>query len=143
MNCGSICLAFQSLLSQGISLLLGLKASGVCGKINSFNPFLVRASVYCLGVKPPETFEFPEFQSLLSQGISLLSGRARPRRRRSRPRGFNPFLVRASVYCERHPRRPFGPRYVHGFNPFLVRASVYCQQGDDPGRGNEAVSIPS
>ena len=67
-----------------------------------------------------------KFQSLLSQGISLLRGR-HSHGRVSGVRGFNPFLVRASVYCE------YGSVFkdvgadAGGFNPFLVRASVYWE----------------
>ena len=38
---------------------------------------------------------------------------------------FNPFLVRASVYCNRFVRT-LARLCGKGFNPFLVRASVYC-----------------
>ena len=92
--------AFQSLLSQGISLL------GRCPSLlrpegrRRFNPFLVRASVYCEEGASPHDI--------------------RPKRR------FNPFLVRASVYCmDKHPALLHMERRA-GFNPFLVRASVYC-----------------
>ena len=62
------------------------------------------------------------FQSLLSQGISLLDF-APWGDEESNKQGFNPFLVRASVYCCPAPRRPRPAR--PRFNPFLVRASVY------------------
>ena len=42
----------------------------------SFNPFLVRASVYCADtVAHGRRFTRGRFQSLLSQGISLLPGK--------------------------------------------------------------------
>ena len=89
-----------------------------------FNPFLVRASVYCIS-RPPRNLPrlalafqsllsqgisllhavavwegeaiVATFQSLLSQGISLLTGRALSGAFWT-CRSFNPFLVRASVY---------------------------------------------
>ena len=67
-------LAFQSLLSQGISLLLG-------------------------GGNPVEEIIESMFQSLLSQGISLLRSGEGGAAARAKPDRFNPFLVRASVYC--------------------------------------------
>ena len=50
--------------------------------------------------------------------------------------GFNPFLVRASVYCPKQTRVFPKPIFAASFNPFLVRASVYwwvilvCQTAD-------------
>ena len=194
--------SFQSLLHQGISLLQiipvdchqtcffvsipsssGHQFTGIPliniapRKIRSFNPFFIRASVYCSG-NPYEwnvKLVFP-FQSLLHQGISLLarnasqtaagqgcsvsipsssghqftaSASSRPstpamrlvsipsssghqftgvlspcRKPPSGPR-FNPFFIRASVYCGRlHPPPPEGDD-GGGFNPFFIRASVY------------------
>ena len=43
---------FQSLLSQGISLLAARLRGGIAKALECFNPFLVRASVYCEGVAP-------------------------------------------------------------------------------------------
>ena len=56
--------------------------------------------------------------------------------------GFNPFLVRASVYC---PCNPAGKCSccLYGFNPFLVRASVYCLLIAFPSPTVDRVSIPS
>ena len=64
-----------------------------------FNPFFIRASVYCTTDDPPRGCPYrATFQSLLHQGISLLwvefatyNG--------SLPCCFNPFFIRASVYC--------------------------------------------
>ena len=63
-----------------------------------FNPFFIRASVYC--------------------GRSA----AEPRPVLSR---FNPFFIRASVYCGRSAAEP--RPVLSRFNPFFIRASVYCQ----------------
>ena len=64
--------AFQSLLSQGISLLKHRVLTVEYQFSECFNPFLVRASVYCVEETVQE-IPFPRaFQSLLSQGISLL-----------------------------------------------------------------------
>ena len=65
-----------------------------------FNPFLVRASVYC--------------PAACRHGTGGSAG------------GFNPFLVRASVYCEYNGNDNWRTDPTVGFNPFLVRASVYC-----------------
>ena len=73
---------FQSLLSQGISLLVP-KAQSLQSRTPRFNPFLVRASVYWDYGRPP--------------GICW-------------HRCFNPFLVRASVYCAERRRKPAGRR---------------------------------
>ena len=89
-----------------------------------------------------------EFQSLLHQGISLLLGAFIPHDTtllavsipsssghqftgyyvptvECKPhRCFNPFFIRASVYCSTGgPRSRAGRRT--GFNPFFIRASVY------------------
>ena len=61
-----------------------------------FNPFLVRASVYCQKDKMFEQALYIRFQSLLSQGISLLG--ALVAHDPAAVVRFNPFLVRASVY---------------------------------------------
>ena len=110
-----------------------------------FNPFLVRASVYCpLAALALVVLARTQFQSLLSQGISLLDRRLRGRARaRRRVRGFNPFLVRASVYWR--PVAHGSPRMgAYGFNPFLVRASVYCvERIQDNVQIVLMVSIPS
>ena len=88
---------FQSLLSQGISLLQ-----------NANEGFAERLS---------------EFQSLLSQGISLLPKVAVDNDTEI-VGGFNPFLVRASVYCMER-LLLWNCTRLFCFNPFLVRASVY------------------
>ena len=67
---------FQSLLSQGISLLIFERVDVQRPMAQGFNPFLVRASVYC-GRRPASApmHTLVSFQSLLSQGISLLKRR--------------------------------------------------------------------
>ena len=93
-------LTFQSLLSQGISLLGTTGISVGLAVKSGFNPFLVRASVYCRDARYRVLqATYAEFQSLLSQGISLLVVPLRRAGRGGRV-GFNPFLVRASVYCK-------------------------------------------
>ena len=118
-------------------------ASKTRNQVFRFNPFLVRASVYCgmssRWMTPCNPYLF---QSLLSQGISLL-GDATLRRRGGGARSFNPFLVRASVYwCGSSTGKI--SLFAQCFNPFLVRASVYWVEAEltdqyiDP-----HVSIPS
>ena len=146
---GDFYAAFQSLLHQGISLLhdgthpQGKGAGYVsipsssghqftdlrwCRKMGgypkSFNPFFIRASVYCAVVMAVEA--------------------------RGWPRSFNPFFIRASVYCvyqtlagvrsAAYVSIPSSSghqftgncganlcaRTASSFNPFFIRASVYC-----------------
>ena len=88
-----------------------------------FNPFFIRASVYCAKDRGRAWIGPPLFQSLLHQGISLLAssdGECPP----YPSRGFNPFFIRASVYWL--DRACAEIRTVHRFNPFFIRASVYC-----------------
>ena len=62
--------------------------------------------------------------------------------RRTQNVGFNPFFIRASVYC--CPKRPWTIRRRPRFNPFFIRASVYCHQEQVPDSGLLLpVSIPS
>ena len=65
---------FQSLLSQGISLLLRNNGDWRPPFRKCFNPFLVRASVYWVQLASDAEVSAgtDKFQSLLSQGISLL-----------------------------------------------------------------------
>ena len=115
--------SFQSLLSQGISLLRMQWRIDRPPRHWRFNPFLVRASVYCETYAPAvDASRLILFQSLLSQGISLLLENHGGRKDNIRNR-FNPFLVRASVYCTLI--WPLAATCTTGFNPFLVRASVY------------------
>ena len=68
-----IVMEFQSLLSQGISLLEEAQyITEGNWEYFGFNPFLVRASVYCRRCCCPSRCTGWTFQSLLSQGISLL-----------------------------------------------------------------------
>ena len=64
---------FQSLLSQGISLLSDRKNDRRIEPMLGFNPFLVRASVYWVSILKEPFDKHTPFQSLLSQGISLLA----------------------------------------------------------------------
>ena len=81
------------------------------------------------------------FQSLLSQGISLLPGIGMPRRATTRP--FQSLLSQGISLLD--------PSIADGkiavavrFNPFLVRASVYCPSCARPlTRALARVSIPS
>ena len=168
---------FQSLLHQGISLLklkgrareYGLlsvsipsssghqftvkaRNSPTSGLGVGFNPFFIRASVYCcafcgftarnccrsfqsllhqgislLNNTPADLLEEEVlFQSLLHQGISLLLSRCRLQ---GPTAGvcFNPFFIRASVYCVA--LFVLADAIEAGFNPFFIRASVYCHAG--------------
>ena len=114
---------FQSLLSQGISLLMTGVDSVLIAFLNEFQSLLSQGISLLLARGAPLGDRRLEFQSLLSQGISLLvllPGR--------QTEGvllcFNPFLVRASVYCWNVWRGGANGLSI-GFNPFLVRASVY------------------
>ena len=62
-----------------------------------FNPFFIRASVYCVAV-----FKWRNNQGCVS---------------------FNPFFIRASVYWEVMERARIDVQF--SFNPFFIRASVY------------------
>ena len=62
----------------------------------SFNPFFIRASVYCN-------------DESVSAAVCSMS--------------FNPFFIRASVYCP--PAHDVSQWDVFRFNPFFIRASVY------------------
>ena len=132
--------SFQSLLHQGISLL-PTPTSSACvpnscvsipsssghqftetpmrtmkpSRAGSFNPFFIRASVYC----PPRA------------GIEC------PCRR-----GFNPFFIRASVYWKTI-RGSGAGAITCGFNPFFIRASVYCGATRTSAARGVDVSIPS
>ena len=76
---------FQSLLHQGISLLSSEEGEVKVAKHLSFNPFFIRASVYCF-VNGIYLFrQRRKFQSLLHQGISLL-GTYGGDRRSAKPR---------------------------------------------------------
>ncbi len=169
-----ICATFQSLLHQGISLLGRPDVSRRAGDYRSFNPFFIRASVYCAINRFTKGDKLMPFQSLLHQGISLLPALAErlgadvaavsiPSSSGHQFTGggyladavhvgkrFNPFFIRASVYCA--PGRPTAPSCSppvsipsssghqftarsrrralpsdtrRGFNPFFIRASVY------------------
>ena len=139
--------AFQSLLHQGISLLrsrfrsqqarirfVSIPSSsghqftareqiwaGIKGVIR-FNPFFIRASVYCAPSWPWPCRPTGWFQSLLHQGISLLASQKIEREILPCVR-FNPFFIRASVYW--FPVRQPSSGYGRSFNPFFIRASVY------------------
>ena len=169
-------MSFQSLLHQGISLLLVALAGGDVGR-NGFNPFFIRASVYWSRASGGGGRTVGSFQSLLHQGISLLGLRrncisnnsrlvsipsssghqftdkaSRLAPHREAPGRFNPFFIRASVYCPIPTGRStlrrlrFNPFFIRAsvycveeynnkmrkelrFNPFFIRASVYCQRG--------------
>ena len=90
-------LGFQSLLHQGISLLNPRVVMLDTFNASSFNPFFIRASVYCA---PKGTFPS---RLLGSVSIPSSSGHQftafhRRVRRGAWHRGFNPFFIRASVY---------------------------------------------
>ena len=141
---------FQSLLHQGISLLTCLASCNCKDAQICFNPFFIRASVYCVCRAACAAISArASFQSLLHQGISLL-GQGQQSRRRSVDLRFNPFFIRASVYCvaiATSPRVRFKLAFqsllhqgisllvaniatrndwLSCFNPFFIRASVYC-----------------
>ena len=89
-----------------------------------FNPFFIRASVYWAARRSVRGRTPSTFQSLLHQGISLL-GSVGPILAAAHGDCFNPFFIRASVYCSTQGTRlPAG--FFCSFNPFFIRASVYC-----------------
>ena len=88
-----------------------------------FNPFFIRASVYCHSPRGGDRQGPVLFQSLLHQGISLLDDVSSPASW-SRYR-FNPFFIRASVYWP-HSASVSAWGLGCSFNPFFIRASVYC-----------------
>ena len=90
---------FQSLLHQGISLLFAIWHPGAIVEKECFNPFFIRASVYCRKFFFFKEFVMNEFQSLLHQGISLLKF-LHPATRAAELDSFNPFFIRASVYWQ-------------------------------------------
>ena len=109
-----------------------MRPSSASTEAASFNPFLVRASVYCDGsVHFPRGRFRGQFQSLLSQGISLLTFLfSMPGI--STARLFQSLLsqgISLLRFSEALPADLLG-----GFNPFLVRASVYWR-ADRPSRG--------
>ena len=156
---------FQSLLHQGISLL-DVETARQIAACHCFNPFFIRASVYCRGLRHPgqlphrgfnpffirasvywvpstaaKFWVWKEFQSLLHQGISLLGVYI------DFPgiffnRRFNPFFIRASVYWRTAIRFP-ACKGQKCFNPFFIRASVYCKCLVNQLRSDKCVSIPS
>ena len=91
---------FQSLLSQGISLLFHANAG------HGGPPFIMFQSLLSQGISllhldaMGDAKETYLFQSLLSQGISLLLDEF-DHLVPSDSQRFNPFLVRASVYWKR------------------------------------------
>ena len=138
---------FQSLLHQGISLLdeAALWPRGANG---CFNPFFIRASVYCVPLTNEQRHKVLPFQSLLHQGISLLrlgghrslvaqdavsipsssghqfTDRGIERRQQNACALFQSLLHQGiSLLASRH--YASAGAYCFRFNPFFIRASVY------------------
>ena len=113
---------FQSLLHQGISLLASERRCVCRAAMRSFNPFFIRASVYCDEQDRRFLWKYTRFQSLLHQGISLLAGTL--------------FYSRSSHVVVSIPSSS-GHQFTASsaasassstmirFNPFFIRASVY------------------
>ena len=142
---------FQSLLHQGISLLVaaGHAPDGIGHP--RFNPFFIRASVYWKrykGILEKDGFKFQsllhqgisllaanffsslfaggsEFQSLLHQGISLLDRVHDGNHGAVRPVSIPSSSGHQFTGCPS--LGPEGPRHPC-FNPFFIRASVYWQR---------------
>ena len=153
---------FQSLLHQGISLLIAAPrttcsaTASVSIPSSSGHQFTVSPCAHCpcgIGL----------FQSLLHQGISLLAGRCLHAPIVVRF-SFNPFFIRASVYWSLRPCPKitlpvrFNPFFIRAsvywpsvvasvlagkrrFNPFFIRASVYWAQYTQFHRGKAAQSF--
>ena len=183
---------FQSLLHQGISLLQGedrsdhCRPDGVsipsssghqftaCGwwrraspRRSRFNPFFIRASVYCHAyVTRYKPHPRAMFQSLLHQGISLLREAARkhgishetvsiPSSSGHQFTGGCRCLVLGGAIAVSIPSSsghqftasncfPLWESRLPSFNPFFIRASVYCNAPPSPTPSCAApVSIPS
>ena len=104
--------AFQSLLHQGISLLVSEwrvwidQPYAVSIPSSSGHQFTARGHVLQTGPQPG-------FQSLLHQGISLLARSSGWPGRGQLLQSFNPFFIRASVYW-----RPYAPRVVPSVHRF-------------------------
>ena len=121
-TCGAYDARFQSLLHQGISLLSLWQAGKPASLRPGFNPFFIRASVYCNSQIKIGIVAVYVFQSLLHQGISLLAPMELAISILSSR--FNPFFIRASVYWR--PSIAAHTAQRQRFNPFFIRASVYC-----------------
>ena len=123
----------------------------VCSEMGlSFNPFFIRASVYWSARRPGPAVPYPvsipsssghqftgkpynvgSVRNLIGVSIPSSSGHqftghAGQGVERQRRGGFNPFFIRASVYCSSFTRADTTCRLR--FNPFFIRASVYCVQ---------------
>ena len=105
---------FQSLLHQGISLLLITVVVDHHHLLRLFQSLLHQGISLLACSATRRNSKSTSFQSLLHQGISLLGGRF--------------FCVRAPSFC---------------FNPFFIRASVYCVREAFRTARNSIVSIPS
>ena len=129
--------SFQSLLHQGISLLCvnGFRVSFANNyvsipsssghqftveaffmttvyRIICFNPFFIRASVYCkhlVLIKSADTL----MVSIPSSSGHQFTGSIFAVKNMAQARRFNPFFIRASVYCRRpaQPARPADPGF--------------------------------
>ena len=88
---------FQSLLHQGISLLGTSSQTGSCWRGSSFNPFFIRASVYC--PPGPRRRGCGGWVSIPSSSGHQFTGCAHQRLMDGPVNRFNPFFIRASVYC--------------------------------------------
>ena len=91
-----------------------------------FNPFFIRASVYWRRAVRTASASRASVSIPSSSGHQFTDGRYRRRANRARTRSFNPFFIRASVYCVT------GNTYLlsdlASFNPFFIRASVYWRR---------------
>ncbi len=115
-------------------------AHGTSPANSGFNPFFIRASVYCPKQPPspaPWLLRFNPFFIRASVYCAADWHRA------GRPLyGFNPFFIRASVYCRIGQAQDV--RQAESFNPFFIRASVYWVRTEAAqARRAQAVSIPS
>ena len=108
-------------------------------KIDSFNPFFIRASVYCTASSPARPLRTRSFNPFFIRASVYWSAIGAPTSS-IRPR-FNPFFIRASVYWNTGPTSRKTPRLR--FNPFFIRASVYCMANVTHIADNAPVSIPS
>ena len=118
-------------------------SSVAAGKLEKrrFNPFFIRASVYWTSAGSTPCWTRWAFQSLLHQGISLLISAARPS-----PTGTAWVSIPSSSghqFTGRTSSARSGP-WRTSFNPFFIRASVYWYAAPTPNAVRHGpVSIPS
>ncbi len=120
--------SFQSLLHQGISLLLVVPGGGRPAPRGRFQSLLHQGISLLLSRRSPPPSLLGGFQSLLHQGISLLN-----RIRQLFTEDWGLVSIPSSSGHQFTDRRIMRKRrWLDGFNPFFIRASVYCPETVSP-----------